>query len=98
MKDIYKMKMHETSIIERDQNGAETLSKLYPDLISATRVPGGWIYVLCFLNDKFTQFVPWHDSDRQIDNGGNYSELKAKLKKAEETLKQICFDNHDAKK
>jgi len=73
MKDIYKMKLHEYT-------NSDKTTKI-------TRVPGGWIYESILIGFGMTSvFVPWHDSGRQIENTGNYEELKAKLQKADDIL------------
>ena len=96
MKDIYKMKLHQMENITPNGSFTEQIVQ---------KVPGGWNYIYTFLDDKdqtvlSVQFVPWHDSGRQIENTGNYEKLKAKLKKAgddldkaEEALYQISMQN-----
>ena len=59
--------------------------------INTLRVPGGWLYMNY---NSSTTFVPWHDSGRLIEQG-NYEELKAKLKKAEDALKEVDFELTD---
>ena len=88
MVDIDDMKLHEVIWIvkpEIDQSST----------VQVMKVPGGWNYLYQDIDIQNVQFVPCHNPNKEIANSGNYSELEAKLKKAEDALKEIEYELTD---